>query len=152
MTNIRLQKCAARFSGLVFFLLASLVANAQTAELQYRVIDGKVYAYEQSNPAAMYLLPDATPDQVGLNRAGNSSNVDSSSGMVRSSPRSLPFNTAQGVLGLLGTPQPIADRPAASNNALPAITFRDPSSLPNTSKSRNEGLPRYPGKNYPLGY
>ena len=54
------------------FLLGLFVFGAAQAQstgddgLQYRVIDGQVYAYQANDPASLYRIPNLTPQQVGL--------------------------------------------------------------------------------------
>lgn len=162
MKNIGLQKCLAQLAGAAFLTLAAIGAQAQTSGLQYKIMGGQVYAYEPSNPDAVYLIPNMTPEQVGLGGQANAqaqaaaqAQMNAQNGMVGNPAGVFPYNTNQGAYGFPNMPPPLPAKPAASNSALPAVTFRDPVfSTQNLPRLANPigGLPRYPGKNYAPGY
>ena len=145
------------------FLLGLFVFGAAQAQstgddgLQYRVIDGQVYAYQANDPASLYRIPNLTPQQVGLGGGGDADAQE----RARAAAQARAYNTypqgqGYGASGYqpgsgfpyMQAPQPT--RPAAANDGLPAITFRDPVFSPQDVSRQNPigGLPRYPGRNY----
>lgn len=139
-------------AGLV---VAAFGAQAQSQEgLQYKLIDGVVYAYEQGKPDSLYRIPNMTPEQAGLGgevalQARQAELRAAERAMAQGQPNMLPYGNYG--YGFPYMPPPLPPKPAASSNsALPAITFRDPIFSPQNLPRLNPigGLPQYPGKNY----
>lgn len=162
MKSMSFNRRLMRVAGSAVLALAATSVAAQTSGLLYKVMGGQVYAYEPSNPDATYLVPNLTPDQVGLAGAADAQAQEAATRQaqinagVNANPAGVfPYNTNQGAYGFPYMQAPIPARPAASNSALPAVTFREPVFSPqNLPRLANPigGLPRYPGKNYSPGY
>lgn len=149
MNHIQRHTIKAALSILVGF--AAIGAQAQDTGIRYKAEGGKVYAYETSNPSAMYLIPNMTPDQAGL---ANGQTQPAPGSTPAGQDRGFPYNTNQNDYGFPYMRPPIPTPPAAANSALPALTFRDPVFSPQNLPRRSnplDGLPRYPGKNYAPG-
>ncbi len=153
-----LQKsCRVGFGlALGVFIASAVQAQVPGAEgLQYRVIDGQVYAYQANDPTSLYRIPSLTPQQVGLGGEAEAQERARAAAQARAYG-TYPQNQGYGWpnypngsgFPYMQAPQPA--RPAAANDGLPAITFRDPVFSPQNLPRQNPigGLPRYPGRNY----
>lgn len=170
MENIEFRKFVAQAALGACLIFGALAVHAQTPPaLQYKVVDGLVYAYEPSSPESLYLVPNLTPQQVGLGGEAEAQALAAAAAQNQAqiyagqSPygNGVPYGdpgafvTGNQGYGFPFMPPPLPAKPAASNSALPAITFREPVFSPqNLPRMANPigGLPRYPGKNYSPGY
>lgn len=154
MTKIGLHLGIGRLLVGASVALLAFGAQAQTSDaLNYKLIDGVVYAYEPSNPDSLYRIPNMTPAQAGL--AGEvdaqaRAAADRAAALNQANTNVNPYLNQSGY-GFPYLPPPLPPKPIAStNSALPALTFRDPVFSPQNLPRLNPigGLPRYPGKNY----
>lgn len=159
MTDYKTSRKVLRqgFCGAFIFAFATLSYSAKPADdlgagLIYKIVEGQVYGYEQKDPNKLYLIPNVSPEEIKAIKEGRSpSEVGINYESVEK--RTQTRGQEQELRSSYPYPYPYTGavrRPAESNDALPALTFRNPDrvQLPYGRYSNPiGGLPKYPGRN-----